>query len=177
MTDSKSNSEREIRLRPLRAEDAPAMLAWMNDGESVKYLGSGFARPRSLEDVREYIELRLDGEFTGECFAVADAHTDEYLGQCDLMLPDARAGTAEAAIVLLPDKRGRGTAAQALRLLVKKAFGELGYRRLYLKCASENASAVRLYERAGFVREGTLRQHIFADSKLMDVYIYGLLKT
>ena len=170
------NSDTEIRLRALKRADAPYMLEWMNDKESTKYLGSGFERKRSLEDVLEYIDMRLGGEFTGECFAAADARTDEYIGQCDLMLPDMRAGTAEAAIVIRSGMRGRGNGARALALLISKAFDELGYRRLYLKCAAENAGAVRLYERAGFTREGTLRQHIFADGKLMDVYIYGLLR-
>lgn len=165
-----------IILRPERLEDAERALEWMNDPGSVRFLGSGFAKKRSLEDAREEIALRLDGEFTGETFAVADGETGEYLGRCDLLLPDPAAKKAEIAIVLVPSARGRGIAASALKLLCAHAFEE-GYERLYLKCASLNTPAVRLYERAGFAREGTLRRHLMTPEGLCDVYVYGLLRT
>lgn len=162
-------------LRPLRLSDAESMLAWMNDPDSTRYLGGGFEKKRTLEDVRESIELRLDGEFTGETFAVADGETGEYLGQCDLLLPDEKAGRAEIAVVLLPQYRGCGYARQALMLLMKFAF-ENGYNRLFLKVCAENVPAIKLYESLDFVREGTLRRHVRVGDRLCDVAVYGMLK-
>ena len=58
------------------------------------------------------IALTLDGEFTGETWAVAEKESGEYLGECRLMLPDAAARRAEiatapaavSAAVSLPEK-------------------------------------------------------------------------
>ena len=166
----------DIVLRPLRLEDAPRVCLWMNDKDTVRYLGGGFENPVSLEDAKERIALQLDGEFTGERFAVSFADTGEYLGECSLLLPDGRAKKAELALVLLPGARGRGYALQALKLLLDYAFLQKGYQRLYLKCAFKNQRAVHLYERAGFVKEGVLRRHLYTDEGPDDVILYGMLR-
>ena len=158
-------------------EDAPKMLSWMNDAQSVRYLGSGFQKKRTLEDVQDLISLTLDGEFTGETWAIADADSNEYLGECRLMLPDKASRRAEVAIVLLPKARGRGLGRQALTLLLKRAFCELQYNRLYLYCAAENLPAKLLYESVGFALEGRLRSHMaLNDGALTDVLVYGRLR-
>ena len=163
-------------LRKLRKSDAPAICRWMNDAETVKYLGYGFIKPRTLEDLAEEIRLQLEGEFTGKAMVIEDRLTHRYLGQINLMLPDERAKTAEISIVLISQARGHGIALKALRLFLNKAFNQWHYRRLYLKCLSGNSDAVKLYEKAGFRREGTLRQHIQTSEGLMDVILYGLLR-
>ena len=166
----------DIDLRKLRPEDAPSVCRWMNDPETVKYLGYGFLKPRSLEEVKETIRLRLDGEFTGEELVIADAATGEYLGQINLLLPDEKAKTAEISLVLLPEARGQGIAFKALQLFLHKAFKEWHCQRLYLKCICANTRALRLYEKAGFRLEGTLRRHIMTAEGLADVALYGMLK-
>ena len=166
----------DVVLRPLRVSDARARLQWMNDDESVRYLGSGFLRKKTLDEVREEILLRLDGEFTGEECVIADAVTQAYLGQINLMHPDEQAKCAALSLVLLPSARGKGLAKKALKLFLKKAFEEWGYHRLYLKCAARNERAVKLYESAGFVHEGTLRAHMMTSEGLTDVKLYGMLR-
>ena len=163
-------------LRPQRLEDAERVYEWINDRDTVQYLGYGFIKPRSLGEIREEIQLRLDGEFTGEYFTICDDVTEEYLGQCALILPDERAHTAEITIVLTSAARGRGEAGKALADLMEYAFRKKGYRRLTFRCLSANLPAIKLCERAGFVREGTLRGHMLTREGLCDVLLYGILK-
>lgn len=165
-----------IILRPLCPEDAPSMLRWMNDPDTVRYLGYGFLRRRSPEDVMELIRMRLDGDLSGECFAIADADSGKYLGQCELMLPDLRAKKAEIALVLLPEARGKGYAAQALKQLTDYAFTRGGFEKLHLKCALSNTRALKLYEKAGFVREGLLRRDLLIDGRPEDTVLMALFK-
>ena len=161
-------------LRPYCIQDAPSALGWMNDPETTRFLGYGFSRPRTLEEVTEMLEMRIDGDLSGESFVIADAETGDYMGQCDLLLPDEKAKKAELAIVLLPQYRGKGIGRQALELLL--AFGFAHYDRLYLKCAAPNLPARKLYEKAGFVKEGILRRDMMIGGELTDTVIYGMLK-
>ena len=39
-----------------------------------------------------------------------------------------------------------------------------------------NERAIKLYEKLGFTREGTLREFIFRDGNRYDMYLYGLLR-
>lgn len=156
--------------------DAFDLCVWRNDEETVRYLGGGFLRDFNLDDAYERIENLLDGSLTGETFAIEDAETGMYLGECGLMLPDMKAKKAEISIVLTPKARGKGAAGQALSQLIRHAFCEAGYERLYLKCAEDNKKALRLYERLGFRTEGVLRNDIFAAGRIQNVIVMSLLR-
>lgn len=161
-------------LREYTLSDAPSVLEWMNAPETTRFLGYGFSRRRTLEEVTEMLEMRICGDLTGESFAIVDADTGAYMGQCDLLLPDEKAKKAEIAIVILPEYRGKGIGARAMKLLMEVGFRS--YDRLFLKCAANNVSAIKLYEKLGFTKEGTLRRDMKIGDELVDTVIYGMLK-
>lgn len=72
--------------------------------------------------------------------------------------------------------RGRGYGREALNLLLDYGFNELGFYRIQLNVLEFNRSAIALYERAGFVKEGTLREFVLRDGERYDLHMYGLLK-
>jgi putative acetyltransferase len=53
----------------------------------------------------------------------------------------------------------------------------LNLRRLELEVYTDNEPAIRLYERFGFEREGTLRQHAFRAGRYVDSYLMARLRT
>jgi putative acetyltransferase len=57
-----------------------------------------------------------------------------------------------------------------LQAAIDLADNWLNLRRLELEVYTDNEPAVRLYARAGFVIEGTLRQYVFRDGQYVDVY-------
>jgi ribosomal protein S18 acetylase RimI-like enzyme len=59
--------------------------------------------------------------------------------------------TPELAIAVVPSKRGHGIGDALLRSLLEKAR-QAGYASLSLSVDSQNAGAIRLYERHGFER-------------------------
>lgn len=65
------------------------------------------------------------------------------------------------SIAVRPEVRRRGAGAALLRAVVEWAAGN-GARRLALEVRAGNASAIRLYERFGFVRQG-VRPRYYAD--------------
>lgn len=164
-----------VALREYRSEDLHALRSWVNDPETTKYLSGAYRRPQSWEQTEEWLMSRLRGDAGGEAFVIADIQTQNYLGQCDLMLIDYVARSAEMAIVLTKEARGRGIAAEAIRLLCVYAFDTLNLNRVWLRVAAGNARAARAYERAGFAREGVMREAMYIDGAYEDVLIMGLL--
>jgi RimJ/RimL family protein N-acetyltransferase len=70
----------------------------------------------------------------------------------------------------------RTTAAtEAIYLLARYAFDELGYRRLEWKCNSENEPSRRAAVRFGFTYEGTFRQHMIIKGRNRDTAWYSML--
>jgi diamine N-acetyltransferase len=73
--------------------------------------------------------------------------------------------------------RGRGYGSFMLAWTLHHVFEELHAHRLYLEVVAHNAVARRLYERHGFVAEGTMRDGFpAANGAYFDLCAYGLLE-
>ena len=62
-----------------------------------------------------------------------------------------------------------------LRTIMKYGFNDLNLNRIWCEVYSNNA-AIDIYEKVGFVREGTLRQNVFKDGEYLDSTILSILK-
>src|SRR5439155_11043017 len=71
--------------------------------------------------------------------------------------------------------RGLGLGFEASKLLLDDAFGALGLARVFLQVFSDNAAALKLYARIGFVQAGRLRAHAVRNGVAADVLVMGLL--
>ena len=113
---------------------------------------------------------------TTRIFAALDPDGNP-VGICELAGIHQEQGTATLCRVLIdPSLRGNGWCGRVIRAVLDTAFRSLGLRRITLKVYADNGVAIRCYERAGFVREGMLRQAVTVDGKLWDTLIMGILK-
>ena len=85
---------------------------------------------------------------------------------------------AATGYLLARDAWGRGYATEALRAMVEVARGA-GVLRLYALCHTDHAASVRVLEKAGFAREGTLRRYFvfpnLSPGEPLDVLCYALV--
>jgi RimJ/RimL family protein N-acetyltransferase len=75
-----------------------------------------------------------------------------------------------------PTYRGKGYGSEALRLILRYGFMELGLHRVGLTVLAYNTAAIRAYERVGFVREGCTRQAVLRQGMRHDLLAYGILR-
>jgi RimJ/RimL family protein N-acetyltransferase len=66
-------------------------------------------------------------------------------------------------------------ATEAIFLLARHAFDDLGYRRFEWKCNAANAASRRAAERFGFTFEGIFRQHQIVKGRNRDTAWYAIL--
>jgi RimJ/RimL family protein N-acetyltransferase len=66
-------------------------------------------------------------------------------------------------------------ATEAIYLLARHVFDDLGYRRLEWKCNAENARSRRAAERFGFTFEGTFRKHQIVKGRNRDTAWYSIV--
>ncbi len=66
-------------------------------------------------------------------------------------------------------------ATEAVFLLARHAFDDLGYRRFEWKCNARNARSKRAAERFGFTYEGLFRQHMVVKGESRDTAWYAMI--
>ena len=71
---------------------------------------------------------------------------------------------------------GRGIATEALRAVTADAFKQFEITRLYAVPFADHAASVRVLEKAGYVKEGHLRQSAIKDGKVRDQCLYASYK-
>ena len=76
-----------------------------------------------------------------------------------------------------PDLAGTRAATEAMYLLARHAFDDLGYRRYEWKCDSLNAPSRRAALRLGFAYEGTFAQHVVVRGRNRDTSWFAITDT
>ena len=83
---------------------------------------------------------------------------------------------AEFAIFIGEEKeRGKGYSKEATLKTLKFGFNNLGLQRIYLSVQDNNETAIKLYEKVGFIKEGILRNSIFKNGAFYNELVMGLL--
>ncbi|KIY65168.1 acyl-CoA N-acyltransferase [Cylindrobasidium torrendii FP15055 ss-10] len=70
---------------------------------------------------------------------------------------------------------GKGYGTEVMEWLVPYAFDHLGLHRVSLEVFGNNPRARRVYEKAGFVLEGTKRKALWAEGKWNDIHLMGIM--
>jgi RimJ/RimL family protein N-acetyltransferase len=89
---------------------------------------------------------------------------------------DAANGVVEIGnIWMSPGLQKTREATEAVFLMIRHAFDDLGVRRLEWKCDSLNAASRKAAERFGFDFEGIFRQHMIIKGRNRDTAWYAML--
>lgn len=83
--------------------------------------------------------------------------------------------SAHIGISLRPAFRGRGLAADTVRVLCEYGFTIRGLHRLAIETLSDNEPMLRAAEKVGFVREGVLRRAAWVSGEYLDEILFGML--
>jgi len=101
-----------------------------------------------------------------------------HIGNVGLHRIDWRNRNAELGIAIGERSywnQGYGT--DAIRTLLSLAFREMNLHRVFLRVDADNARGIRCYEKAGFRREGVLREAVFKEGAYHDQYIMSILQS
>lgn len=161
-------------LDPTRhATDLFAAFAADRDGRMWTYLAYGpFATAGAYRDWLESAAAGRDPLF----HAIVDLRTGRAAGAAAWLRIDPMNGVLEIGHIALSPRLQRTTAAtEAIWLLLRRAFAELGYRRCEWKCDALNAASCRAARRLGFSYEGTFRQAAIYKSRNRDTAWFAII--
>lgn len=164
----------EVRLRPLRADDADALFAYLQDPR-VTALTSYPEVTRTLVDG---IIGRAQGRWAaGELskWAVARVGDDSLLGTCGFNEWSRTHRWAELAFELVASQWGRGVMSRAVAAVLDWVLAAGLVDRVHAFVRVDNERSRRTLLRAGFVHEGCLRSFRVCHGQRFDFDLYARL--
>jgi len=172
-------------LREVTPARASALVAVRRDPEEQRHNDSPLTEAgqavdlvdRLARDHRERSALRWGLTLAGE---------DVVVGLLGFNSWDVHHGRADVGYDLSRRLWGRGLAAEAMTAVLDFGFDRMALQRIEIWTESANVRSVRMAERLGFVREGTLRGYVRADDPPTaggdggtrhDVDVFGMLRS
>lgn len=161
-----------LRIRPLCADDVPALKAWTPDKALYTYWGKSPGKadknpellfekpPKPSKSFHLGIEETASGKVIGDIWV--------YRIENNRM--------ASVAVRLARDCHGMGYGTEALSAVTKFCFENTELQRLWAEVDVRNIPSQRILEKCGYIREGLIRQGKMV-STWCDYYIYGILST
>ncbi len=164
-----------IDLTALEASDLPLLQPFFQDMAALAYYLPTTARPLNAQQLNALLTDWNDGL---ENFVFAIRKDGQPIGLVNLDGLDWPNGHTEIGIALTDtDHRGQGFAAEALCLLIRYAFDELGLHRIWARIIEDNNPSIRLFKKMGFQLEGRMKEHVRRRGIFRDMLIFGLVQT
>ena len=161
-----------ITIRPFKREDIPKKVEWINNPDNNRFLH--YDLPLEIEKTESWFDRIQHQDNRYDAVIVAD---DVPCGTIGLLSIDRKNSKAEYYIAMGETAlKGKGISTEATRLLLEYTFTTLELNRIYLYTETENIAAQRLFEKAGFVKEGRVREDILSHGKFVDRFVYGICK-
>lgn len=165
----------QVYLRSPERSDIPLFVEWLGDARTSRTLG--IRVPLSIPMEEAWFEAISAGQGKDRyAFIACRLADDRPVGSIGLFDTDHVNGTSALGLSVGTEAdRGQGYGTDMLLALLGFGFDQLRLEHIWLEVFEYNPGARRLYERLGFVHEGTFRRQRFTEGRRWDVYRYSML--
>ena len=163
-----------IRLRAVEPEDGEFFFESLADA-SIQNNVSDIRIPMSRRACDDWAmnEAAKGNDRDSATLVIEDAEHNK-IGMIDPHGVDRRVGVFTCGIWIKPEFQRKGYATEALTLVLKFYFEQLGYQKFNSSVFGYNTASIKLNEKMGFVHEGRIRRDVLSQGKYYDTLLYGL---
>ena len=165
-----------IKLRKYTLDDQKDLAKQANNPDVSKYLRNIFPYPYTCIDALNFLSY-ITKKNIQEGFEYAIEVDGKFAGAIGVTcFDDVYCCNGEIGYWLGKDFWHQGIMSQVLEMFIKEVFNKTNVTKLTSEVFSENIASQKTLEKAGFILEGKLKDHIYKNNQYYDAYIYGLLK-
>ena len=163
-----------VNLRSLELEDLEILKKWRNN--KVNRIHTREFRLLNMVNQKHWFNsIHQDNPPKFIMFGVTDKQK-KLIGVCGLTYIDWKNRHAEISNIMIMDKWQRSNEAKnTLELIIQYGFDELNLHRLWVEIFDTIPENKKLFEKMKFVKEGTLRDRLWRNSKWHDSFIYSTI--
>ncbi|WP_246941528.1 GNAT family N-acetyltransferase [Bacillus pinisoli] len=168
-----------IKLEYFNQDDFHQLKSWVTSPEfNVQWSGDYFQFPLEDEQLSKYIKGVNTPESNTYIFKVIDIESGTSIGHIALSKIDRKHLSARVGKVLVgdPSYRGKGIGEQMIREVLHFAFDQLQLHRVCLGVFDFNEGAIACYEKAGFQKEGLLRDYRKVGQEYWSIWEMSILE-
>ena len=164
-----------LTLRPWDEGDFEVFYEMQRDEEVARWQYHG---PRDEAESRRVFDYRkLSYEMGGNvawlsCAVVAGG---EVVGDLTLNVRSEDHRGGELGFIVHPRHQGKGYATEAARALLRWAFEEVGFHRIYGRAEPRNEASVRVMEKLGMRKEGHFVENEWVKGEWQSDVLYAML--
>ncbi len=131
---------------------------------------------QSLSDTVAFLTHARDAFVQGQAVHGGIWVENELVGMMSLEVKGPADQAAHIGYWISSRVEGKGVMSRALHAFIDYAFTEWKLHRLEIYCATANVRSCRVAERAGFLKEGTLRGARKVNGEFLDMNLFALLQ-
>lgn len=160
-----------IKARHFSFEDIPTRVNWINNPKINTSMF--FDLPATLARTEDWyshksVDKRIDFSFEDNGILI---------GMGGFTAIDIKNSNAEFYVMVSPNHHGLGLGRQISLWMFNYAFQGLKLNKVYLYTNDDNIGAYKIYESAGFILEGVLREQKLKNGCFVNRRVYGLLRS
>ena len=167
-----SNDIDAVTIAPITSRDVESFHQALDIvSRERKYLS--FLEAPPLDQTRTFILDRIERGDPGLVAVVRG----EVVGWCDISRLDRliHAHRGALGMGIVPDYRGHGLGLRLINAALAEAR-RIGFVRIELSVHADNARAISLYEKVGFVTEGVQRDAVRIDGQYLDTIMMAIVE-
>ena len=170
------SSAQRTRLRALQESDLPVLDRWWQHVDTTTLQRDAVVPQPAGSAVDRFRRWSANDPASPDVgFSVIDLTDEQLVGHVTLWGATWRTRTAELGVIIGDEHRGRGLGTDALRVLLRLAFDDLGLHRVELRTPAYNDAALAAYRRVGFAEEGRRREVTFHAGHWHDEVLMSVL--
>ena len=162
-------------LRQWTKDDIKELANLMNHADR-SYLSNGLPYPYTEDHAQWWLNMVADKDEKDGLYraVIVDGN---IVGMVSLeKKSDVYEKDADISYLLMTEHWGKGITTQAVQEFCEEAFEKLDIIRITGSVFGENEASKKVLTKAGFVLEGVMRNAVYKNGKVMDLYHYGLYK-
>ncbi len=161
-------------LRPWRDHDVERLAEIANDADVARYMADRFPHPYTIDDARWWVQLHRESTSLNNFAIDVNGEVAGGIGM-DPLEGERRIG-AQFGYWLGRAYWGRGIATAACAAFTEYAMNDRGFIRLEAAVYGPNVASMRVLEKCGYTREGTMHKAIIKRGNILDAHLYAKVK-
>ena len=166
----------EFYLRECKCDDADSLAAAANNPNIANNLRNTFPSPYTIDDAKWFINdcIAREGKRQITRAIVIDGKAAGNIGIT--LQEDVFEKSGELGYWLAEEYWRNGITTEAVQRICKEAFTAFDIVRIYAEPFECNAGSRGVLEKAGFTYEGTMRNGVYKNGKILSYCLYSVLR-